>query len=140
MNKKITVTDVRVLVGDSAFLIDDGTTSVLIDSGFGFTGDAVTERIRALLGTRSLDYIFLTHSHYDHVLGAAYVLHAYPNACVVAGDYAAKIFAKDSAKAIMRYPPPWRRIFSSAGTADPHGSPLRPIPPARNRIPPAYPG
>ena len=98
----ITVTDVRAISGDSAFLIDDGTTAVLIDSGFGFTGDAVAARIREVLGTRSLDYIFLTHSHYDHVLGAAYVLHAYPNARVVAGEYAAKIFAKASAKALMR--------------------------------------
>lgn len=99
---KITITDVRAVVGDSAFLIDDGTTAVLIDSGFGFTGDAVAARIREVLGARPLDYIFLTHSHYDHVLGAAYVLHAYPNARVVAGEYAAKIFAKESAKALMR--------------------------------------
>ena len=98
----IMITDVRAVVGDSAFLIDDGTTAVLIDSGFGFTGDAVAARIREVLGTRPLDYIFLTHSHYDHVLGAAYVLHAYPNARVVAGEYATRIFAKDSAKAVMR--------------------------------------
>ena len=98
----LTITDVREIAGDSAFLIDDGKTAILVDSGFGFTGDAVTARIRKVLGTRPLDYIFLTHSHYDHVLGAAYVLHAYPNARVVAGEYAAKIFAKDSAKALMR--------------------------------------
>ena len=98
----LTITDVRAIAGDSAFLIDDGTTTILVDSGFGFTGDAVAARIREVLGTRPLDYIFLTHSHYDHVLGAAYVLHAYPNARVVAGEYAARIFAKDSAKAVMR--------------------------------------
>ncbi len=98
----LSITDVREIAGDSAFLIDDGKTAILVDSGFGFTGDAVTARIREALGTRPLDYIFLTHSHYDHVLGAAYVLHAYPNARVVAGAYAAKIFAKDSAKGLMR--------------------------------------
>lgn len=98
----LTVTDVRAIAGDSAFLIDDGKTAILVDSGFAFTGDAVAARVRKALGSRPLDYIFLTHSHYDHVLGAAYVLHAYPDACVVAGEYAAKIFAKDSAKALMR--------------------------------------
>ena len=98
----LTITDVRALPGDSAFLIDDGKTAILVDSGFGFTGDTVAANIQKALGTRPLDYIFLTHSHYDHALGAAYVLHAYPNACVVAGEYAAKIFAKDSAKALMR--------------------------------------
>ncbi len=98
----LTITDVRAIPGDSAFLIDDGKTAILVDSGFAFTGDAVAANVQKALGARPLDYIFLTHSHYDHVLGAAYVLHAYPNACVVAGEYAAKIFAKDSAKALMR--------------------------------------
>lgn len=98
----LTITDVRAIAGDSAFLIDDGKTAILVDSGFGFTGDTVAANVQKALGARPLDYIFLTHSHYDHVFGAAYVLHAYPNACVVAGEYAAKIFAKDSAKALMR--------------------------------------
>ncbi|MBQ8868989.1 MAG: MBL fold metallo-hydrolase [Oscillospiraceae bacterium] len=100
--KKIKITDVRALPGDSAFLIDDGKTAILYDSGFAFTGEQVAEKIGKLLGKRSLDYIFLTHSHYDHALGSAYALKRWPEAQVVAGQYAAKIFAKDSAKAVMR--------------------------------------
>ena len=96
------VTDVRVLPGDSAFLIDDGKTSILYDSGFAFTGYKVAENIKIALGERKLDYIFLTHSHYDHALGSVYALKYWPDAKVVAGEYAAKIFAKDSAKAVMR--------------------------------------
>ena len=79
---KIKITDVRALPGDSAFLVDDGKTAILYDSGFAFTGEAVAEKIAAALGDRSLDYIFLTHSHYDHALGAAYVLRAYPDKVV----------------------------------------------------------
>lgn len=99
---KLKITDVRALKGDSAFLIDDGKTSILYDTGFAFTGFDVAKNIKAVLGERSLDYIFLTHSHYDHALGSAYVLEHYPNAKVVAGEYAAKIFAKPTAKAVMR--------------------------------------
>ena len=77
------VTDVRCLPGDSAFLLDDGETSILIDSGFGFTGFSVADNIRKVLGERKLDYIFLTHSHYDHALGSAYILRRYPEATVV---------------------------------------------------------
>lgn len=98
----ITITDVRAVPADSAFLIDNGNTAILYDSGFAFTGNAVAEKIKHLLGDRPLDYIFLTHSHYDHALGAAYVKQQYPSAKIVAGEYAAKIFAKDSAKAVMR--------------------------------------
>lgn len=98
----IKITDVRAHLGDSAFLLDNGNTAVLYDSGFAFTGYAVAENIKAILGDRKLDYIFLTHSHYDHVLGSVYALEYWNDAKVVAGEYAARIFQKDSAKAVMR--------------------------------------
>ncbi len=98
----LTVTDMRAHPGDSAFLIDDGTTSIMYDSGFGFTGHRVAEKISEHLCDRTLDYIFLTHSHYDHALGSAHALKRWPDAKVVAGAYAAKIFAKPTAKAVMR--------------------------------------
>ncbi len=100
--RDIKIHDVRHLKADSAFLVDDGKTSVLYDSGFAFTGDAVAQNITRILGERQLDYIFLTHSHYDHALGSVYVKKRYPEAKIVAGEYAAQIFAKASAKAVMR--------------------------------------
>ncbi len=100
--EKLTITDVRAIPGDSAFLIDDGKTSVLYDTGFAFTGYQVADNIKKTLGERNLDYIFLTHSHYDHALGSAYIARRYPETKIVAGAYAEKIFAKPSARAIMR--------------------------------------
>jgi glyoxylase-like metal-dependent hydrolase (beta-lactamase superfamily II) len=99
--KELTVTDVRALPGDAAFLIDDGSTSILYDTGFGFTGAQIAENIRKHLGTRDLDYIFLTHSHYDHALGCGSIIQTYPNAKVVAAHYAKYIFEKPSARAVM---------------------------------------
>jgi len=99
--KSITITDVRAVPGDSAFLIDDGKTAILYDSGFAFTGCKVVENIRKILNTRSLDYVLLTHSHYDHVMGVPCILAAYPNAKVVAGVHAAEVFAKASARTTM---------------------------------------
>lgn len=96
------ITDCRVELGDSAFLIDDGTTSILYDTGFGFTGFRVAENIKKALGDRTLDYIFLTHSHYDHALGSAYILRYFPDAKVVAGEYAAYIFTREGAKRVMK--------------------------------------
>lgn len=100
--KNIKITDMRVHPGDSAFLVDDGTTAILYDTGFAFTGYGVAENVKKALGDRKLDYIFLTHSHYDHALGSVYVLKYWPEAKVVAGEYATKIFAKPTAKAVMR--------------------------------------
>ena len=98
----LTITDVRSVPGDSAFLIDDGTTAVLYDTGFGFTGFAVADNVKCVLGERPLDYILLTHSHYDHALGSAYLRKRYPNVQVVAGAYADRIFRKPTARAVMR--------------------------------------
>lgn len=100
--ENIKIIDVRCLKGDAGFLIDDGKTSILYDSGFGFTGFQVAENIKSVLGERKLDYIFLTHSHYDHALGSASVLREYPDAKVVAGTYAAGIFQRDGAKRVMK--------------------------------------
>ena len=100
MNPRII--DVRVHPGDSAFLIDDGQTAILYDTGFGFTGERLAQNVAQILGKRTLDYIFLTHSHYDHVLGACHVQKIYPQAQIVAGEYVKKIFAKPSARATMR--------------------------------------
>lgn len=100
--KNLTIRDMRHNPGDSAFLIDDGTTAILYDSGFAFTGYAVAENIKAALGNRPLDYIFLTHSHYDHALGSVYVKRFWPEAVVVASEYAAKIFQKPTARKVMR--------------------------------------
>lgn len=98
----INIYDVRFHPGDSGFLVDDGKTSVLYDSGFGFTGFGVAENIKKILGERKLDYIFLSHSHYDHALGSAYILEYWSDATVVAGAYAANIFSRDGAKKLMR--------------------------------------
>lgn len=98
---KIRITDVRAVPGDSGFLIDDGSTALLYDSGFAFTGTAVADNVHRVLGDRPLDYILLTHSHYDHVMAVPHVLQAYPEAKVVAGEYTAKVFERASARQTM---------------------------------------
>ena len=98
----IKVTDVRCEKADAAFLLDDGKTSILYDTGFGFTGESIADAVQAALGDRPLDYIFLTHSHYDHVLGSANILRRYPQAKVVAGSYTVGVFAREGAKRVMR--------------------------------------
>ncbi len=98
----IKITDVRPGLGDSGFLIDDGKTAILYDTGYAFRGEELLNNVKRELGERELDYIFLTHSHYDHALGAPYVLRHYKNAKVVAGAYAKTIFDKPTARAKMR--------------------------------------
>ena len=102
MDRLPKIADVRALLGDSAFLLDDGKTAILYDTGFAFTGERVAKNVRKALGERPLDYIFLTHSHYDHAAGTPYIKKEFPMAKVIAGEYAARIFQKPTAKAVMR--------------------------------------
>lgn len=114
--REIHITDVRALPGDSAFLLDDGVTAILYDSGFGFTADRVADNVRAILGERPLDYIFLTHSHYDHALGSAYLRRHWPEVKVVAGAYAAGVFTRPGARAVMRELD--RKFAAACGVSD----------------------
>lgn len=98
----ITITDLRTLPGDSAFLLDDGKTAILYDTGFGFTGPSLAQNLKSTLQDRSLDYILLTHSHYDHALGSVHVEKAYPDVKVVAHSYAVEVFSRPSARSVMQ--------------------------------------
>ncbi|MBR5228278.1 MAG: MBL fold metallo-hydrolase [Firmicutes bacterium] len=97
----IKITDMRVLPGDSAYLLDDGETSVLVDTGYGFTGFGVAENIKNYLGERPLDYILLTHTHYDHALGSASVTQVYPDTKIVCGSHSLGVFSNEIAHQIM---------------------------------------
>ncbi len=102
INVDYTVTNVGPCIGGEAMLIVTPKVSILVDSGFGFCGNQLVENIRKVLNGRDLDFIFLSHSHYDHVLGSPYCKRAWPNAKVVTTEYALNVMKKDSAKATMR--------------------------------------
>lgn len=99
---KINIKDLRVVPGDSAYLVYNDKTAILCDSGFAFTGERLSQSIKNFLGSRKLDYIFLTHSHYDHCLGSAYVIQDYPEAKVVAGKHTQEVFMRPRAIAKMQ--------------------------------------
>ncbi len=100
--KDYTVTNVGPVIGSEAFLIVADDVSILYDSGFGFCGSVLVSNIKKVLGDRPLDFIFITHSHYDHILGSANCIKEWPNAKVVASKHTAEVIVKDSAKKTMR--------------------------------------
>lgn len=56
--KEIKVYDVRYKKADSGFLIDNGETSILYDSGFGFTGYELAENVKKYSETENLTIFF----------------------------------------------------------------------------------
>lgn len=96
------ISRVSPITGSEAFLITTRQKAVLIDSGFAFCADKMIENIRGALGERPLDFILLTHSHYDHASGTGRCRLAYKDLKVVASEYAAKILSKPSAISVIR--------------------------------------
>lgn len=121
--RQLKIWDVRQHPGDSGFLLDDGRTAVLYDSGFGFTGPALAAAIAEILGPRPLDLILLTHSHYDHALGAAHVRARWPGAKIAAGRRVGEIFARPTALGHMEEMD--REIARHCGAAPAPAAPLR---------------
>jgi glyoxylase-like metal-dependent hydrolase (beta-lactamase superfamily II) len=97
-----TISDVGAVSGSEAYLIITDEKTALVDSGFAFCADRMINNIKEKLGSRQLDYILLTHSHYDHASGSAYCRSVFKNVKIIASEYTKKIFEKPSAKAVMR--------------------------------------
>ena len=91
------VVNVGCVTGGEAFLLITEEKTAIVDSGFAFTAKPMVKKMKAELGDRPLDYILLTHSHYDHISGSSLMKKTWPNAKIVSAEYAAKIFEKESA-------------------------------------------
>lgn len=89
--------NVGTVYGGEAFLLVTEQKTALIDSGFSFGAKGLVKNIGKILGDRPLDYILLTHSHYDHVSGAQQCRKKWPDAKIVSAEHAAKVFQKPNA-------------------------------------------
>jgi glyoxylase-like metal-dependent hydrolase (beta-lactamase superfamily II) len=68
---------VLVLSGRSnAFIITNGSKNILVDTGPGFMVK-ILERNIARLGISKIDYLILTHSHFDHAANAQHIKEKY---------------------------------------------------------------
>lgn len=63
------------------FLLD-GPVPVLFDAGFSVLVPLYQQEIKGILGNRSPGYLFLTHSHWDHIGGAGHFKALWPDVCV----------------------------------------------------------
>ncbi len=86
--------------GGEALLITGPERNALLDCGMAYCGDETTGKI--LSRTDRLDYILLSHSHYDHIGALPYILDAFPDAVVCGAEKCARILAKDSAHRLMK--------------------------------------
>ena len=96
------ILDVTAGAGGTAFLVRGREASALVDCGMAWSGRLLAEKVKQALGDRPLDYLFLTHSHYDHMGALPMVREAYPDLVVLAHPHAREVLEKPKARASIR--------------------------------------
>lgn len=87
--------------GNSQLILGD-KSAVLVDCSVAFCADETVENIKHALNGRALSAIVLSHSHYDHITALPQIHDAFPDARIYAHPYAAQIFKRESALALMK--------------------------------------
>nr|NJM01372.1 MBL fold metallo-hydrolase [Desulfobacula sp.] len=98
------ITDGFYIVGPAAvpvYLLD-GPAPVLFDAGFTALGPLYEAGIREILGDRSPEYLFFTHSHFDHIGAAGYFKQAWPGLKIGCSRRCREILSKESALRLIR--------------------------------------
>ncbi|MFC1884550.1 MBL fold metallo-hydrolase [Thermodesulfobacteriota bacterium] len=75
----------------------DGPVPVLFDSGITALSRVYERDIKEVLNGRSPHYLFLTHSHFDHVGSAGYFKTLWPDMKIVSSEKAANILKRPGA-------------------------------------------
>jgi 2-aminobenzoylacetyl-CoA thioesterase len=84
------------------YVIRGGEKSLMIEAGLNLMGPLILKSVRDLLGTGgALDYLLLTHSHYDHLGGANYLKEHIPGLTVGAHERVASLICKESVLEVM---------------------------------------
>lgn len=85
-----------LLYDSNIYLITGSKGVALIDTGTGFQSDILMSRISDTLNGCNLDYIILTHRHYDHVGGVSAVTSVYDPKIYASRSDASPLRAGDS--------------------------------------------
>jgi glyoxylase-like metal-dependent hydrolase (beta-lactamase superfamily II) len=80
----------------------DGEQPVLFEAGLTCLGRIYEEAIRAVLGDRQPEILFLTHVHYEHCGATSYLKEVFPALQVAASPQAAQIIKRPNAQQLMR--------------------------------------
>ena len=95
---------IRVTAGDGGevYLITGREETAVIDCGMAFCGEQLVRNIREALGERPLDFVLVTHTHYDHIGGIPFLRRAWPDLTVLGDTHGKKTLKKPSAQRLIR--------------------------------------
>ncbi|HWR45746.1 MBL fold metallo-hydrolase [Sporomusa sp.] len=91
------IVDVTGGKGGNAFLILGEEKTALVDCGMAYCASNLISNIKQVLNTRTLNYILISHSHYDHIGAIPYLKKEWPNSEVLGAEYAKQILNRQNA-------------------------------------------
>ena len=86
--------------GGEALLILGSEKNALLDCGMAYCGPKTVNNI--LKACSSLDYILLSHSHYDHIGALPYIREAFPQAVVCGSEKCSRVLPRENAHRLMK--------------------------------------
>lgn len=88
--------------GGDAYLVLGRDKAALIDCGMAYSAPALIGNIRQVLGKMPLDYIVISHSHYDHIGAIPYLKQEWPHSSVLGAAYARRVLNSPGALKTIR--------------------------------------
>jgi glyoxylase-like metal-dependent hydrolase (beta-lactamase superfamily II) len=84
------------------YVVKGDDKNIMIEAGINLLGPLYLKSIEEILGNRNhLDYLFITHSHYDHLGAAQYLKHNIPKLVIGAHERIVPLLKKESVLAMM---------------------------------------
>lgn len=98
------ITRVTGGAGGEAYIIKGDEKTALYDTGMACFKDNLLYNIELALNEekRSIDYILISHTHYDHIGALPYILEKWPNAVVCGNAKASRVFESSTALSVMK--------------------------------------
>ncbi len=84
-------------MGGNAFLVRGAEKTALIDCGMAYCASNLIRNIQQALDQLTLDYILISHSHYDHISAIPYLKKEWPHSRVLGAEYAKRILQRSNA-------------------------------------------
>ena len=88
--------------GGEALLIVGSEKTALMDCGMAYCWEQLLANIETKLGARPLDYIVLSHTHYDHIGALPYIKGRYKDALVIGSQHGAQVLEKPNALKLIK--------------------------------------
>ena len=96
----------RIIPGTGCDIImvaaQEGGKTALLDVGMAFCEETAIEMVKDRLKGRKLDYIIMSHTHYDHIGALSAFREAFPEVKVIGSEYAAYILERQSARELIK--------------------------------------